>query len=95
MVLKRNNIMKFTGKWTELEEKKNLSDVFQTQKDKTWYIFAYKWILAVKSMITNLQSIESQRVSVSIQGSVLACLWGSDRLHPQLQSLRAPPVHIH
>lgn len=33
--------------------------------------------------------------AVSIQTSVLAYSWGSDRLCPWLQPLRAPSVHIH
>ena len=30
----------------------------------TWYVFAYMWILAVKSMTTKLQSIEPQRLAI-------------------------------
>ena len=33
-VVKNNVIMKFAGKWMELEKKIILSDVTQTQKDK-------------------------------------------------------------
>jgi hypothetical protein len=34
--VKKNNIMKFSGKWMELQKKKKiiLSEVIQTQKDK-------------------------------------------------------------
>lgn len=32
--------------------------------------------------------------SVSIQAYVLVCPWGCDRICPQLQPLRSPPVHI-
>lgn len=35
------------------------------------------------------------RLTVSIQASVLARPWGPDRLCPELQTLRAPPLHIY
>lgn len=35
------------------------------------------------------------RLTVSIQASVLARPWDLDRLCPQLQPLRAPPLHIY
>ena len=45
--IKNNDIMKFAGKWMELE-KIILSEVTQTQKDKHgMYVLTYKWILAV------------------------------------------------
>lgn len=38
---------------------------------------------------------EARDDTVSIQESVLPCLWSSDRIHPQLLPLRTPPVPIH
>jgi len=40
----KNNIMKFTSKWVELERKNILSEVTQSQKD----VFAYEWIVTIK-----------------------------------------------
>lgn len=50
--------------FTSLAQKEILGEVSQTQKDKLWYVVTYICILAVKSMVTNLQSIEQQRVDV-------------------------------
>jgi hypothetical protein len=46
-VFKSQDIIKFTGKWMELENI-ILSKVTQTQKDMQWYILTYKWMLATK-----------------------------------------------
>ena len=40
------------------------------------------------------QTCLSCTTSVSIQASVLVCPWGSDRICPQLQSLKTPPMRI-
>lgn len=37
--------------------------------------------------------ILSRQLMVSIQASALSCPWDSDRLRPQLQPLRLPPVY--
>lgn len=50
--------------FTCLAQKEILGEVSQTQKDKLWYVVSFICILAVKSMVTNLQSIEQQRVDV-------------------------------
>ena len=41
-----------------------LSEVTHTQEEKIWYDFAYVHVLAVKSVIIKLQSIEPQRVGI-------------------------------
>ena len=53
--------MKFTGKWMELEI--ILSEVSQTQKDKYGIYSLTMWILAVKSVVIKLHSIEVLRLS--------------------------------
>lgn len=57
----KNEIMKFTGKWMELEI--ILSEVSQTQKDKYGIYSLTMWILAVKSVVIKLHSIEVLRLS--------------------------------
>lgn len=51
--------MKFSDKWMKLE-KKILNGVSQTHKDKQWHICMNMKILAVKSVITKLQSVEPE-----------------------------------
>jgi hypothetical protein len=46
----------------ELEKKNHPKLGILHPERKTWYVFAYMWILAVKSMTTKLQSIEPQRL---------------------------------
>ena len=50
--IKNKDIMKFAGKWIELEN--ILSEVTQTQKD------TYKWILVIKCRITILQCTDQR-----------------------------------
>ena len=45
-VVKYNDILKFAGKWMDLE-KSILSEVIQTQKDK-YHIITHKWLLDIK-----------------------------------------------
>ena len=55
--VKKNDIMKFSGEVMKLEK------TIQTQKDK-YGMYLLRQILAVKSMLTNLQSLEPQRVNI-------------------------------
>lgn len=55
-------IMKFVGKWMELE--KLLSEVFQIKKDKYYIYLLIYLILIVKSIIVKLQSIEPEMLAI-------------------------------
>jgi hypothetical protein len=50
--IKNKNIMKFVGKWVELENI-ILSEVTQTQKDTHGMQLTCKWILTIKCRIIN------------------------------------------
>jgi hypothetical protein len=56
--IKNNDIMKFEGKWMEIEKKIMLSEVNQTQKKQTWNKIIYKWLLAIKCRKIMLQSTD-------------------------------------
>jgi hypothetical protein len=43
--IKNNDFIKLLGKWMELENI-ILSEVTQSPKNRTWYVFTDKWILA-------------------------------------------------
>ncbi|ERE83281.1 aquaporin-3-like protein [Cricetulus griseus] len=43
---------------------------------------------------TEAENVKLAHMKHKEQASVLASPWGPDRIHPQLQLLRAPPVHI-
>ena len=43
-------------------EKKNYPERGNPDPGQTWYIFTYKWILAIKLMITKLQSVDRERL---------------------------------
>lgn len=64
--IERNITQSLKMKWNSQEmggarKKIKLSEIIQTQKDK-WNLFTYTWILAVKSLISNLQSMWLQKV---------------------------------
>jgi len=44
-------------------EKLSLSKMCQTER-QIWYAFTPSWILSVKSIITDLQSVDTQRVGI-------------------------------
>ena len=44
---KNNDILKFAGKWMDLENI-ILSEVTQTQKDKYHYVLTHTWLLDIK-----------------------------------------------
>jgi hypothetical protein len=47
--VKKNDFMKFTGKWVKLENI-ILSEVTQSQKENKWYVLTDKWILDKKKL---------------------------------------------
>lgn len=61
---KKNKIMKSVGKWIELGKKIILNEVLKTKKKQIWNVFAFMWVLAVKSLIPRLQSVEPQRLGL-------------------------------
>ena len=46
-------ILKFAGKWMELEET-ILNEVTQSQKKETWYVLTHIWNLDIEQRITSL-----------------------------------------
>ena len=61
--VKYYDIMKFAGKLMELliyHPELGIPD----PERQTWYVPAYMWILAIKSTIEKLQSIEPQRLAL-------------------------------
>ena len=61
--IKNNDILKFAGKWTELEKKVILSEVTQIQEDK--YVRTHEWIPDIKQRITSLQSTTPVKLALS------------------------------
>ena len=59
---KNNEILKFTGKRTELEET-ILNELAQSQKKRgTWYVLTHIWILDIEQRITSLKFIPSEEL---------------------------------
>ena len=59
--VKNNDILKFAGKWMELE--KNRPDWGDSDPERqTWYVLTHKWILDIKQKITILQFINSEKL---------------------------------
>ena len=54
--------MKFVGKWMDLEKKNILSEVTQTQKDKSNTHSLIKWVLGIKQRKTNLHSTTQENL---------------------------------
>ena len=59
--VKNNGIMKFAGKWMELE-KIILCEVTRPLK-QTWYVLTYKWIFAIKYRILVLHSTDPKNLN--------------------------------
>lgn len=55
--IKKNDIMKFAGTWTELEEA-----IVSDPERQMWYKFTYVWMFTVKSLTSKGQSTKSQRL---------------------------------
>jgi hypothetical protein len=55
---KNEHIMKFPGKWMEIEN--ILSEVAHTQ-GHAWYRLTYKWLLAIKYGITMIQPTDPKK----------------------------------
>lgn len=58
-------------------------------RNQAFFIKPYNFL---KCAINQIKPLYWSSVGVSIQASVLRCPWGPDRLCPELQPLRAPPV---
>jgi hypothetical protein len=71
--IKNNEFMKFLGKWMYLEDI-TLSEITQSQKNRTWYVLIDKWVLGKVCGITTIQFTdhmklkrkEDQRVDASV-----------------------------
>ena len=57
-----NDLMKFLGKWMELENI-ILSEVTQSQIKHSWYVLTDKWILAQMLRLPKIQFTDHMRVN--------------------------------
>ena len=72
--IKKNDLMKFAGKWVELESI-ILSEVTQTHTHKyIWYVFTDKWELAQKFSIPMIEPTKHMELKKKKDQSVDASL---------------------
>jgi hypothetical protein len=47
-------------------KKKILGEVTQTQERQMWFVLTYMWPLAVKSLVSTLQSTQPQKLGIDV-----------------------------